>query len=646
MSNQAAVVGKNSPGVYKQAFVLGKFLLVIVIEDGGEVDLEFGRNLVAKIEEIVGQTPEMSSQQLLELISHHVSDDNFHLRTMVGKIHEQKLTLCSLGELTAKLVRKDKVITLVESGSPPTIAGPLQQDDLLIMGTAEFFNLATTEFLSEEGKFNPESIRDRLASTLEATDKSEMVAGIISQVKLTPPDLEPEQTLSDSDDDDELAGAGEEDLSVASEEKTSKITSPFKTYEITGQSTFSKIAGILTDLPHFIRRTGMELRREGADDRRNQSRRRLLFLILAGFVTLACIISFQLRSRVTEGQMRIVSELELQAKEAVSSADKLIGLNDQIARENLAAARAEIVAKGDEIFGKGWESKNEAAQKKVKEALNLIDARIQQAMKAYKVEGANIFTDFTLLKANPKIVSASLLTGKIVVLDQANGSLYSVAADTKTAAIVGGSTDLKSGQSVDISTIRAYVLAHDVFSVDTTSNSPPRKVVNFDSAWQKIVAIKSFAGNLYILDTGANQIWKYQGGETSFASRSAYLQEGLSVDLSKVVDVTIDGSVYVLSRSGNVVKFSGGVTTDFKLTGMADSFRDPSSIFASEDTKEIYIYDEGNNRVVTFDKTGIYRSQYLLPKLSEKIVKVLADESVKKIFLVSPTKIYSVDLKQ
>lgn len=641
MSNQAAVVGKNSPGVYKQAFALGKFLLVIVIEDGDNVDLEFGRNLVAKIEEIVGQTPEMPSQQLLELISHHVSDENFRLRTMVGKIHEQKLTISSLGELTAKLVRKDKVITLIESGNPATIAGPLQQDDLLIMGTVEFFSLATTEFLSEEGKFNPEAIRDRLASSVETAERSETVAGIISQVKTTLSEPELEQTPAETEES-ELPEKTEEDVLEVSQ----KPSSPFKSYEITGQSTFSKIAGVFTDLPHFIRRTGMELRREGTDDRRNQSRRRLLFLVLAGFITLVCVVAFQLRSRVTEGQMRIVSQLELQATEAVSSADKLIGLNDQIARENLAAARAEIIAKADEIFGAGWENKNEAAQKKVKEALNLIDARIQQAMKAYRVDGANIFTDFSLLKANPKIISASLLTGKIVVLDQANGALYSVAADTKTAAIIGGSTDLKSGQSVDISTIRAYVLAHDIFSIDTTSNSQPRKVVNFDSDWQRIVAIKSFAGNLYLLDTGANQIWKYQGGETGFATRSAYLQEGLSIDLSKIVDVTIDGSVYVLSKTGNVVKFSGGVTTDFKLTGMTDSFKDPSSIFASEDTKEIYIYDEGNNRVMTFDKTGIYRSQYLLPKLSEKIVKILADESVKKIFLVSATKLYAVDLKQ
>lgn len=637
------MVGKNAAGIYKQAFVLGEFLLVLLIEDGEEVDLEFGRNLVFKIEEIVGQTPEISPQQLLELVLGHVSDESFAVRAMIGKIHDQKLTVATKGALSAKLVRKDKVITLVNSGTPATITGPMQQGDILIFGTEEFFDIATTEFLGEEGKFDPETIRDRLAANIESADKSILVAGIIFQVNLLSslPIKEEVETLEKPHEEplkETVLAAAEE------ENKVGKPVSPFKSYEIAGQSMFSKVAGVFTDLPHFLRQTSLSFRRDSLDQQKTQSRRRLLFLILAGFISLVCIISFQLRSKVTEGQMKVVSELDARAKDAIGSAEKLIGLNDQIARENLTTARQEILTKAESIFGTTWQEKNDPAQKKIKEILATIDARLSEAMRIYKVE-PTVFTDFSLLKANPKIVSATLLAGKILVLDQGNGSVYSVATNTKTAAIVSGSTELKNGRSIDQSTINAYVLSQDIFVIDINSASSPRKVISSDSGWGNIIGVRSFAGNLYLLDTTANQIWKYPGGDGGFASRSGYLQTGLSIDLSKVVDFTIDGSIYALSRSGNVAKFSGGTTIDFKLSALPESLKNPMTIFAGEDTQGIYIYDEGANRVMVFDKTGIYRSQYVFPKLSETIVKVLADEAVKKIFLVSSTKIYATDLK-
>lgn len=636
MSNQAAVVGKNTNGIYKQAFVLGEFLLVLLIQGEEDVNLEFGRNFVAMIEEIVSQTPDISGQQLQELVFDHVSKENLKLEMMIGKIHEQKLTISSLGTMSARLVRKNKFITLIDSGNPATIAGPLQQGDLLILGTSQFFEMATTEFLSEGGKLNPEGIRERLASVVESSQKSETVAGLLFEVNLIKITQEPEETLQEASIEEG------KDMQVETEPQTS----PFKSYGVPQQSTFSKIAGIFTDLPHFIRRTGLQIRRESLDQQRSQTRRRWMFLVLAGFITLVCIISFQLRSKVTEGQMKVVSDLNTQATEAVNAADKLIGLNDQIARETLMAARGEIVTKANNLLGVGWENKNDPAQKKVKQILATIDDHLSKAMKIYKVESLTPFTDFSLLKSGPNIVAASLLEGKILVLDQANGSIYSVATDTKTAAIVGGSSDLKNGKAVDLSLTRAYVLAHDIFSVDIESTSQPRKVIGADSSWGNIIGIRSFAGNLYLLDTSANQIWKYQGGETGFASRSGYLQTGLSVDLSKVVDFTIDGSVYVLSKSGNVVKFSGGTTTDFKISGNPESLKNPVSIFSSENSKGIYVFDEGENKVIVFDKSGIYNSQYAIPKISEKIIKVMADEAVKKIFLATPTKIYAIELKQ
>ncbi len=144
-----------------------------------------------------------------------------------------------------------------------------------------------------------------------------------------------------------------------------------------------------------------------------------------------------------------------------------------------------------------------------------------------------------------------------------------------------------------------------------------------------------------MLDSANNQIWKYQNTDLGFLDISSYLRAG-GVDFNNAIAMAIDGSTYVLTSTGNIAKFTSGLSETFKIAGLDPAINNPVSLFTSDDVNNLYVLDSGGKRVVVLNKKGAYQGQYNLPMA---VNFVLADESLKKIFVISGSKVYSFDLK-
>jgi hypothetical protein len=91
--------------------------------------------------------------------------------------------------------------------------------------------------------------------------------------------------------------------------------------------------------------------------------------------------------------------------------------------------------------------------------------------------------------------------------------------------------------------------------------------------WLTPVAIQVWNGRLYVLDPGANQLWRYDPpGANTGALPNAPLEyfsgEGRP-DIRTAVDFAIDteGVVYVLLANGSMLKYRGGERVDFAFAG-------------------------------------------------------------------------------
>lgn len=160
-------------------------------------------------------------------------------------------------------------------------------------------------------------------------------------------------------------------------------------------------------------------------------------------------------------------------------------------------------------------------------------------------------------------------------------------------------------------------------------------------SWKSGVDLEVYAGNVYILDSTVNQIWKYVKGGSGYGSATEYFQEVAAI--SGATSFAIDGAIYVLSGN-DVQKFSLGKKTDFTLSGIPtpnDKLTSAKKIVTASEFARIYILD--GSRIVAFNKTGKFVKQYALPEgITAADFLVSSDE--KKIWVLSDNKVYEFAL--
>jgi len=154
-------------------------------------------------------------------------------------------------------------------------------------------------------------------------------------------------------------------------------------------------------------------------------------------------------------------------------------------------------------------------------------------------------------------------------------------------------------------------------------------------------AMAGYEGRLLVLDAKLNQILVFEPGDGTYGQAPAQYTNA-DLMLSGVVDMAVDGDVYLLYADGLVVKLRGGEQTAFELSGLATRVKNPTSIFVTPDRPEragsIYITDSGNMRVLQFTKDGQFVRQFLPQRGSEDLfaglTSVYVDETAQKMVLL------------
>ena len=160
--------------------------------------------------------------------------------------------------------------------------------------------------------------------------------------------------------------------------------------------------------------------------------------------------------------------------------------------------------------------------------------------------------------------------------------------------------------------------------------------------WASFQTAVGFGGNLYVLDPRGSQVWRYTPNDRGFdTERRAALP---SVDVRDAVDIAVDGDIYVLLRTGQVLKFSNGRPLPFTQDGLDKPMLNPVGIFAGEKDAEVYVVDAGNNRVAVFGKEdGRFLRQFPLPA-NAGVHEAWVDGEAKTIYLVSDNRLYRAKL--
>ena len=358
-------------------------------------------------------------------------------------------------------------------------------------------------------------------------------------------------------------------------------------------------------------------------------------IALLGFLLIALVVAIILgiyKNFQNQSQAKFSDKLN-QISHAVSEGTNLIDLNPIRARELLAQAVADL--------------KQEAQTKHTKEESKVIEDNLTKAIDGYEralnkfTITPEIFFDFNLVKQGAHAAGWFNFEDNLWITDKVNHLIYILNITKKSAKIFSGDEKLSQSISAVGTSQENYVLIDSIYQIG--NDGKLKEVILKDEKWGNIVNMYFYGGNLYLLDTLNNQIWKYIRTETGFSEIRNYLTQDTQVDLASATKLAINGSVWV-SGGTQMFKFAQGVKELWQIQGLPESLGDKLLIFTSDNVKNVYILDKLQNRIIQTDKDGAYLSQYVWKEKYE-ITDFMVSESLGKILLLVGDKIYSIEIK-
>jgi hypothetical protein len=171
------------------------------------------------------------------------------------------------------------------------------------------------------------------------------------------------------------------------------------------------------------------------------------------------------------------------------------------------------------------------------------------------------------------------------------------------------------------------------------------------SKWSRVILATNYAGNLYLVDQGQNEILKYVAAEGAWTSSVTYFAPGVNIDLTGVTDIAIDGDVWLARADGSIMRFTAGRLATFNISDLDTPVSNAVAVYTSEKINNLYIADAGNQRIVQIDKTTGRFARQFKPRGQDhdafSSLKALAvDEANKKFFFINGNQAYLATIPQ
>ncbi len=155
-----------------------------------------------------------------------------------------------------------------------------------------------------------------------------------------------------------------------------------------------------------------------------------------------------------------------------------------------------------------------------------------------------------------------------------------------------------------------YFIKNGVVQRDK-GNEKEQTIIESPDLPKGIGGLSVYNSNIYVLSRGDNQIFRFSGKD--FDKGNYFQKEAPSLSNAKAI--AIDGAIWILFSDGNVAKYTRGVSDNLNITRLDKALLSPTRIFTDVDTKNVYILDNGNSRIVVLGKNGEYQAQYQAAQL-------------------------------
>lgn len=321
---------------------------------------------------------------------------------------------------------------------------------------------------------------------------------------------------------------------------------------------------------------------------------------------------------------------EIRLSDAQKSFDDAIvqaGLNPRVAKELFLKSKGLVQTLNDEGI------KDERILE-LEKALDENSAKLLGVVETIP----DIFLDLSLVRSGLNPQEIVLNQEKMAILDKAGSRVITVSIEGTGTTALGGAEKVGSLISVATYAGRIFTLSEKgILEVSSSSNTS--LAVEPDPEWGSPIKVRAFGSNLYIM-TAEGEIWRFPTSTKGFAAKQRWLGQGVTLSYGPR-DLALDGSIWVLSESSKIQKYTRGAPNSFSPKDI--TFSDASALYTDETLDSLFVLDAKNARIAQLSKTGDLEKEYKSEDFKEGRDLVVSSK-VSKIFLLTPTKILEIPI--
>lgn len=563
------VVGTAGPHSWSQVSVSphreGQVVVVLTLAYTGDSELvdlaAIGGSLLEAIKEKAHITPEELSD---------VSSD-IHISAVLLIRRENDLKVIGIGGTSVYLHRQGKIGRIFQGGTELTsMEGELKTDDTLLVVTQA---IEKTFPLPELHKILSAGVEatENLAVMVHGQADSSMMAAVVGEVE--PP---------------------EEGIIADDEVPTNRLV-PLTKFTDAKDSLVTFLSKIRAAKPLFI-------------SQEKKSRNLWIGSVLIVLLILGVLSGLVRRTKLVK--IHAFDQLNSSVTQKITEARSVGDLNPERAKLLLKQGAEEIDA---------YKKKTEDTQFLAR-AQQLSQNIAATETEVFKKKNVTITTLIDLAVLNKNLSSEKMFideSGNILIPDSGANRVNGVNVDDKSDFEIN--TD-SVGTLGELGSYGKKIFGNAQSGVAQIATKETKIVIEPDDLWKQITLLDVFAGNVYLFDKGQSEIWKYPVLTDGFGARRRWLAAGIAPDLSNVIDMKVDGDVWILTSTGKLERYSRGVPVTFSMEGFPasddDHLLDPRAIFLKDN--EVYVLEAGAKRVVVFNEdSGTYEKQYAADEFGE-----------------------------
>lgn len=247
------------------------------------------------------------------------------------------------------------------------------------------------------------------------------------------------------------------------------------------------------------------------------------------------------------------------------------------------------------------------------------------------------FYDLALEEKDSKADKMYLSDGRVALLNR-EGKIYLLSLDNKSVEkkVYGEIANAGSITSFD-KAVYFYKQGAGIYKIN--DKEKPVRIIEDDPEWGNIIDLNVYNGNIYLLDSGKDEVYKYLVAEKGYSEKNSYIKPGNTLQLKKANSLAIDASLYI-GFDTFIAKYIAGVKDSFTIKYPENDIS-MVKIYTNKDLDDIYGLDKSKGILYIFGKDGQYIKQIRSADLKKNDDFVVYKNSV---YLLNQTKILKIDL--